>query len=216
MKTKAVIDTYRVSKKKITIPVDIDISNKGILEHLHKFTGKPVIIDIQLDPELMKIENAKLTDKQRSMIYALIKEYSVNIGYGNDEAKLQLKTMFCEEKELPDFSLSDCSIENAGLFIDYIVDILLSAGIVSDTIKKAYEDVNLFGVKMLEHNYCMICGCPGETHHIDAIGMGRDRNKVDDSNYRKICLCREHHSECHNSGWLQFSRKYHLESYEVR
>ena len=216
MKTKATIETYRVTKKKITIPVDIDISNKGILEHLHKFTGKPVIISIEIDPELMKIEINKLTDKQRAMIYALIKDYAINIGYSEDEAKQQLKTMFCEEKELPKFSLSDCNTDLAGMFIDYIVDCLLHAGIVTNTIKKAYTDVNFFGLKMLEFGFCVVCGQAGEVHHIDTIGMGRDRKTVDDTEYKKICLCRQHHSECHNTGWAYFSSKYHFENYEVR
>ena len=216
MKTRATIETYRVTKKKITIPVDVDISERSILEHLHKFTGKPVIIDIQIDPELMKIENAKLSDNQRALIYALIKDYAVNLGYSDDEAKKQLKEMFCEENELPDFSLSDCRMETATLFIDYLVETLLNAGIVTKTIKKSYDDVNVFGLKMLNHKLCAVCGHPGEIHHIDAIGMGRDRDNVDDSGYLKISLCREHHSECHNSGWLTFSKKYHFENYEVK
>lgn len=55
---------------------------------------------------------------------------------------------------------------------------------------------------------CAICGREGEIHHVDTIGMGNDRRKVDDSDYRKICLCRQHHTEAHNIGMTEFESKY--------
>lgn len=63
-----------------------------------------------------------------------------------------------------------------------------------------------------------MCGRPGEIHHVDAIGMGRDRNRVDDRRMRKICLCREHHTEAHKIGQPTFMKKYHVHGiyYEER
>lgn len=42
----------------------------------------------------------------------------------------------------------------------------------------------------------------------DAIGMGNDRTKVDDSSYKKICLCREHHTLAHSLGVIRFREMY--------
>jgi len=58
---------------------------------------------------------------------------------------------------------------------------------------------------------CIICGKHADIHHLDAIGMGNNRKGYDDSNSRKIGLCREHHSEAHAIGVLKFQQKYHLE-----
>lgn len=55
-----------------------------------------------------------------------------------------------------------------------------------------------------------MCGRPGEIHHVDAIGAGRDRRYVDDSGYRKICLCREHHTAAHQRGMKAFEQMYHV------
>lgn len=65
---------------------------------------------------------------------------------------------------------------------------------------------------LTKHRKCIICGKDADIHHIDAIGMGRDRRKVDDSYYRKIALCREHHTEIHKIGVDLFKRKYKLET----
>jgi hypothetical protein len=71
--------------------------------------------------------------------------------------------------------------------------------------------VEVFLLDCLENRYCAICGQPqADIHHVKAIGMGRNRRKVDDSQYPKISLCRKHHSEAHNSGWQTFSEKYHV------
>lgn len=62
------------------------------------------------------------------------------------------------------------------------------------------------------NEYCEITGYqkPAEIHHWDAIGMGRDRKKVDDSKHRKIALCREHHTEAHAIGRDTFGDKHHV------
>ena len=57
---------------------------------------------------------------------------------------------------------------------------------------------------------CAVCGKDGEIHHVDTIGMGRDRRTVDDSSYRKICLCRTHHTIAHQRGMQAFEQMYHV------
>lgn len=49
----------------------------------------------------------------------------------------------------------------------------------------------------LEHRKCAICNKPAEVHHVDRIGIGRDREKVVHVGLRAIALCREHHNEAH-------------------
>ncbi|WP_250779589.1 putative HNHc nuclease, partial [Weissella diestrammenae] len=47
-------------------------------------------------------------------------------------------------------------------------------------------------------------------HHIDVIGMGNDRRKVDHRGRLLIALCREHHQHAHQMGWLTFKDQYHV------
>jgi hypothetical protein len=44
-------------------------------------------------------------------------------------------------------------------------------------------------------------------HHVDRIGMGNDRETVNDSEYRKMMLCAEKHNECHAMGQNLFNAK---------
>ena len=45
---------------------------------------------------------------------------------------------------------------------------------------------------------------------VETIGMGNDRRRVDDSGYRKICLCRTHHTIAHQRGMPSFEKMYHV------
>ena len=58
---------------------------------------------------------------------------------------------------------------------------------------------------------CVVCGKPNsEIHHVDAVGMGRDRSKYDHAQSRFLCLCRSHHTETHQIGGQEFMSKYHV------
>lgn len=70
------------------------------------------------------------------------------------------------------------------------------------------DDIGHYLYACLKLRKCAICGRDGEIHHVDTIGMGNDRRKVDDSDYRKICLCRKHHTEAHSIGMTEFEDRY--------
>ena len=63
-------------------------------------------------------------------------------------------------------------------------------------------------IACIKHRKCCLCGREGEIHHVDAIGMGNDRRKYDDSGSRIMCLCRTHHTEYHKIGREDFEKKY--------
>ena len=70
------------------------------------------------------------------------------------------------------------------------------------------DDIGRYLYYCIKAKKCCVCGKPGEIHHVDTIGMGNDRRKVDDSEYRKMCLCREHHTMWHNLGDERFQKMY--------
>lgn len=148
---------------------------------------------------------------QRKKIYASIKDFSLYTGYSPEEAKEVLKYLYVERTGRPFFSLSDCSMDTAGCFINLIIDICLENGIIlSDSLYDRAEDVEYTLRSCIKNHRCAICGREGEIHHWDAIGMGNDRRRYDDSGNRKICLCRKHHTIAHQYGREQFIRIYHV------
>lgn len=148
---------------------------------------------------------------QRKKIYASIKDFSLYTGYSPEEAKEVLKYLYVERTGRPFFSLSDCSMDTAGCFINLIIDICLENGIIlSDSLYDRAEDIEYTLQSCIKNRRCSICGRDGEIHHWDAIGMGNDRRQYDDSGNRKICLCRRHHTIAHQYGRERFMRIYHV------
>ena len=60
---------------------------------------------------------------------------------------------------------------------------------------------------------CVICGKPGaDLAHREAVGSGRNRNKVNHIGERVLALCRKHHSSQHQMGVDSFDKLHHLEN----
>ena len=57
---------------------------------------------------------------------------------------------------------------------------------------------------------CCICGLPSDLHHVDAVGAGRDRTEIIHEGMEVLPLCREHHTEYHNTGKTGFMEKYRM------
>ncbi|SUM32084.1 phi PV83 orf 19-like protein [Staphylococcus gallinarum] len=54
-------------------------------------------------------------------------------------------------------------------------------------------------------------GEPGaDLAHYQAVGRGRNRNKIDHINNKVLALCRKHHTEQHQIGINTFNDKYYL------
>jgi hypothetical protein len=62
---------------------------------------------------------------------------------------------------------------------------------------------------------CAVCGKKTELHHVDAVGMGRNRREIDHIGMRCLPLCRDHHDEAHRIGETAFQEKYHLVPIEI-
>lgn len=164
-----------------------------------------------------KIRNAEIrfddgrhiSAEQRKKAYATIRDISDWTGYLPEEMKEILKYQHMMRTGDAYFSLSNCSMDTAREFINTILEFALENGIpLSDNAIERTDDIGRYLYYCMLHKKCAICGKDGEIHHEDAIGMGNDRTKVDDSSYKKICLCREHHTLAHNLGVIRFREMY--------
>lgn len=154
-----------------------------------------------------KIRNAEIrfddgrhiSAEQRKKAYATIRDISDWTGYLPEEMKEILKYQHMMRTGDAYFSLSNCSMDTAREFINTILEFALENGIpLSDNAIERTDDIGRYLYYCLLHKKCAICGKDGEIHHEDAIGMGNDRTKVDDSSYKKS-VCAENTTHWHTA-----------------
>lgn len=147
--------------------------------------------------------------EQRKKAYATIKDIAEYEGNPPEIEKELMKYQHMINTGCDYFSLSDCTMDTAREFINTLMEHAITNGIpLADMGVERTDDIGRYLYYCLKAKKCCVCGKPGEIHHVDTIGMGNDRRKVDDSEYRKMCLCREHHTMWHNLGDERFQKMY--------
>ena len=150
-----------------------------------------------------------ISAEQRKKVYATIRDIADYTGYLPEEQKEWLKYLHISKTGCDYFSLSDCTMDTAREFINTILEYALENGIpLSEEAINRTDDIGRYLYFCIMNKKCAICGKDGEIHHEDAIGMGNNRNTVDDSGYKKICLCRFHHTQAHQLGVIRFKEMY--------
>lgn len=162
-------------------------------------------------------DSRKITNEQRRKAYALLDEITEWSGDMPEYLKYRMKKLFLlkQHKELAEeiFSLSDTDVTMARDFIAYLVDFILSYDIPTKVpLSELCEDVRKYVYSCLKHKKCAVCGRKAELHHVDAVGMGNNRNEIVHEGMRVLPLCREHHSEAHGRTKPDFLSEYHLET----
>lgn len=150
-----------------------------------------------------------ISAEQRKKVYATIRDIADYTGYLPEEQKEWLKYLHISNTGCDYFSLSNCTMDTAREFINTILEYALENGVpLSEEAINRTDDIGRYLYFCIKNKKCAVCGKPGEIHHEDAIGMGNDRKKVDDSNHKKICLCRLHHTMAHQLGVIRFTEMY--------
>lgn len=165
--------------------------------------------------EFRLFDNRVITAPQRKFINALCRDIARYTGDTIDQVREHRKLEFIHDKGLPYFSTSElaknCSVSLASQFISYIVDFCLDNDIaLAEAPSRYLDDIKPYLIKCLWIRKCVICGKDAEVHHVDAIGMGRNRKKVDHSKHNMMALCWKHHGQLHNGGQETFMRRHHV------
>ena len=158
----------------------------------------------------MRFDDGRIISiEQRKKAYATIRDIADYTGYLPEEQKEWLKYLYIQKTGDDYISLSDCSMDQAREFINVILEYAIENGIqLSEQAINRTDDIGKYLYFCIKHKKCAICGQSGEIHHEDAIGMGNDRKTLDDSNHKKICLCRKHHTIAHQMGVDRFTKMY--------
>lgn len=194
------VDSFDESTGKIKISCYVDLNTF--------LKQKPESVRIAL------VDSRGITDKQRRMIYALIKAIADWVGESTDLIKKQFKLDFRLNQMkgmYDDFSLSNAPESLATDFLSYLVDFIIEHGVPMDRpLIEFVEDIKRYIYACLMNKKCAVCGRKAELHHIDRVGMGNDRDKINHIGKRCLPLCSEHHIILHKLGDKEFLDMYHL------
>ncbi|WP_252895509.1 putative HNHc nuclease [Fructilactobacillus florum] len=188
----------RVTGKQVTLNVDEDID----ISRLRRWSdGKQPTVELIID------DGRRITPDQRKKIFAMLGDMSDYLGYSPREIEEIMKTKFIVEQPHPKwFSMSDCSKSLANEFLTFIIDYCIKQDIpfktrVIDEIQNDYRLVH----ECLLHRICVVCGKPhADIHHIDTVGRGFNRNKINHVGKRVLPLCRNCHQQFHSMGAITF------------
>ena len=196
---------------KLTVYIEKE-NRKKVLADIHNFIDKPLKVGIEIDAEEREKELEQITGQQRKKLYALFGDINEYTGQGVESIKEEMKKTFLRSESNQwnsHFSLGDCSKELAAEFIDWLIVFCFRNGVqLSEQPRDSFSSIEAYVAATVKANVCAICGKYGNVHHVDTYGMGSNRNKVDDSNKKKIALCNKHHREAHDNGWITFKKKY--------
>ena len=175
--------------------------------------------------EIILPDGRRISPEQRRHCYILISEIAEFIeGYRTAETiedtkqmlKLEFMVRRMEDIERRMFSLSDTSMTVAREFITFLIDFIIRHDIPTKvSLLEHCEDVGRYVYSCLVNKKCCICGKPADLHHVDAIGMGNDRDEVIHIGREALPLCREHHTLLHSMGNKKFMETYHLQPVKI-
>lgn len=161
------------------------------------------------------VDSRPLSDKQRKACYALIREISNYTGMGTDPTKEWMKLKFIAEdlNETADkiFSLSNAPMSLVCAFQRFLVRFILDWDIpCSFPLLNFVDDVQDYIYACLIAKKCCITGRPAQLHHVDRVGIGRDRTDILHEGMEALPLSLEMHQEAHTMSDREFFDKYHL------
>lgn len=179
------------------------------LDHIETVSGSKE--QFYVDWELA--DTRRVRKKQRRLFFALLNDivdhFVVPQDFLKDMFYLQYQYYTGKEISLADHTRS--SVTDANVLIELVVDFMFEWHV---PFKKGYEllpkEEQYFIYQCCRHRVCLVCGLPADIHHVDTVGMGSDRNKVDHMQHRVLPLCRTHHQNYHQLGPEKFSELYHV------
>lgn len=155
-------------------------------------------------------DGREISPLQRQKIYACIRDVASWSGHAPEELKEYLKFDFCKRDGQDIFSLSDVDMTTAREFISYLIDFCFRYGVPTrKSLIERTDDIGRYLYLCLEHRKCALCNGRAEVHHVNRVGMGRDREQIVHEGLLAVTLCRTHHDMAH-TGEREFFEKHHI------
>ena len=161
------------------------------------------------------VDSRPLSDKQRRTCYALIGAISEYTGMGKDSTKEYMKLKFLTEdlEQTADkiFSLSNAPMSLVCAFQRFLVRFIVDWDIPTTfSLLEMVDDVQDYIYACLIAKKCVVTGRPAQLHHVERVGMGRNREEIIHEGMEVLPLSAEMHGEAHTMPDEEFFDKYHL------
>ncbi len=180
-------------KGKTILEVTTDATKEEILRYA---TDKGLKGEIKFD------DGRGITTEQRKKIFATIKDFSLYTGYEAEYARQLLTLAYCYESNTEPFSLSNCSLEVAREFINYLIDFCIEQDIpLSETALERTDDIGKYLYVTIQKKICCICGKKGIIYNLH--------------DGKKMCMCDIHHDIAKTKGLKEFQRLYKVYGIKV-
>lgn len=152
--------------------------------------------------------------QQRRLFFALLHDIEV----WSYEPKDLLKELFYTQYEIytagKSISLANdtrSTVSDANTLLGLVIDFMFEFDV---PFKKGYEllprEEEYYIFQCCRHRVCLVCGQHADIHHVNAVGSGMDRTKIDHTQRHVMPLCREHHRIIEHIGPNRFSLRYHV------
>lgn len=169
-------------------------------------------LEVECDVDV--IDPYKITGKQRRKVFAMIRDIFDHYGQPVDYLRYMFQKQLEFLKGYKPISLSNCSRRQASELIELILDFIFTNNV---PMNKATSDLmsndKYFLYKSTINRTCVICGSPNsDLAHYQAVGRGRNRNKINHYRNKVLALCRKHHNQQHDMGMNSFNKLHHLEN----
>lgn len=195
----------------------VKLDQEANFEHIQTINSNQVA---SVPVEMEFTDPRKARPKQRALFFALLGDIHNWSGEPTEWLKEYFYTLYTIKTAGRVISLANDTqntVSDARKLIDQVVDFIFEFDV---PIKQGYEllprDENNFQYECIRHRKCLVCGKCADIHHVDEIGAGRNRNKVDHTKLRISALCREHHEEFHQIGLKAFLKRHHLTSIGIK
>lgn len=168
--------------------------------------------------EITMLDSRPLSEKQRKSCYAMLREIAEWSGYGADEVKDIMKFNFIGSlvEDMQQFSLRDAPMSLVAAFQTFLARFIVAHDVPTRRSMLEYvDDIDDYVLACLTQKKCVICGKKADLHHVDSVGMGRNRDEIIHEGMTVLPLCREHHTEAHTIGRDSFETKYHIRGVEA-
>lgn len=169
--------------------------------------------DVEVD--VIPVDPFRITNKQRRLIFALCNDIEAYTGQPRDYMRELFQDFvtfyYGYDKRV---SLSDCTRKQAGQVIDAIIQWVFTNHIpIKYKTSDLMKDNKSFLYWATVTRHCVICGTENsDLAHLEAVGRGMNRNKMNHYDKHVLALCRKHHTTQHQMGIESFNKYYHLEN----
>lgn len=207
------------------------MNNLSYLTKIVKIVGNTVVLELK---EELNIERLKtifhdfegerqaeifikdprsFTSQQRRFIFALLQDIYIYTG----EPLESLKDVFYWQfryftgKNISLSNESENSVDEVATLAELILDFIFENDIpFREGYEIAPQNQEYYFYKCVMTRKCCICGKHADICHIDTVGMGRNRGRIDHTQHTFYAGCRKHHSEEHQLGTQNFLTKYQI------